>query len=446
MDTFWESVRKEERATRRKRLLIIGGVVIVILAVVVSPIAAKHQETVSVAEVHDPGTLPDSPFYFVKNWERSIRLSFAFDTREKATLSLGFADEDALAINALYDKEEYILGGKQCGKFQMQFHRTLMWMEEAKQEGKDIGLLIHRVKRDHLWQQRVLAAALGKVPEWAKEAVLIAIANSSSALENSIEKLEGKQAVEQFQEELDLQFSDLNEETQIRIRERLGTAPGEPDNVAEADNVIDTGTPELDVPAPANQQPVITRLMADEDSLSPKESCRIECCAEDPDGDSLSYEWSASKGDISGTGPVITWTAPKRDGSYDIAVLVSDGQGGEATKGVTIDVELPPPPKIKELVVTPNAPKYFVEVQGQYVILRDKSCELECIVEDASAELEYEWEAPKGEFSGTGSLVTWTAPRSKGEVVVTVTVFDGIGREDSESVIFRVSTCARCFS
>jgi len=142
MDTFWESVRKEERATRRKRLLIIGGVAIVTLAVVVSPIAAKHQEPaavcetqepvavcetqepvavcetqepVAVCETQDPGTLPDSPFYFVKDWERSIRLSFAFDTREKATLSLGFADEDALAINALYDKEEYILGGKQCG-------------------------------------------------------------------------------------------------------------------------------------------------------------------------------------------------------------------------------------------------------------------------------------------------------------------------------------------
>ena len=440
MDTFWESVRKEEKATRRKRLLIIGGVVIVILAVVVSPIAAKHQVPVSVGEVHDSGTLPDSPFYFVKNWERSIRLSFAFDTRKKAALSLGFADEDALAINALCDKEEYILGGKQCGKFQMQFHRTLMWMEEAKREGKDIGVLTDGLKRDHLWQQRVLAAALEKAPEWAKEAVLIAMVNSSSALENTIEQIEGKQAVEQFQKELNLQFSNLDGETQIRIRERLKTARDEPESIA------DSVTTAPNVPAPVNQQPVITRLMADEGSLSPKESCRIECCAEDPDGDSLSYEWSVSKGDISGTGPVITWTAPKRDGSYDITVVVSDGQGGEATRAVTIDVELPPSPKIKELVVTPNTPKYFAEVQGRYVILRGKSCELECIVEDASAELDYEWQAPKGEFSGTGSRVTWTAPKSKGEVVVTVTVSDGSGREDSESVLFRISTCSQCFS
>jgi len=449
MDTFWESVKREERAMTKKRLLIIGGVVIAILAVVVSPIAAKHQEpaavcetqdTVAVCETHDLGTLPDSPFYFVKDCKRSIQLRLARDIRRKAELSLGFADEDAVAINALCDKGNYIAGGKECGRFEMELDRTLEWTEGASGEGKEVGELMERIRRDHLWQQRVLATALEKAPEWAKEGVLIAIVNSSSALENTIEKLEGKQAVEQFQNELNLQLHNLNEETQVRIRERLRIAPGEPENTA------DTVTTAPDVPAPVNQQPVITSLIADEDSLSPKESCRIECCADDGDGDRLSYEWSAEKGDIAGMGPVITWTAPKKDGSYDIAVVVCDGQGGEATRAVTIDVELPPSPKIEELVVTPNAPKYFVEVQGRYVILRGKSCELECIVEDASGELSYEWEASKGEFSGTGSLVTWTAPKSKGEVIVTVTVSDSSGREDSESVLFRVSTCSQCFS
>jgi hypothetical protein len=466
MDTFWESVKREERAVTRKRVLIIAGVVMVALAVIVPPIAARHQEPaavcetqnpvavcetqepaavcekdpVAVCETQGPGTLPDSPFYFVKDWKRSIRLSFAFDTRGKAALALGFAGEDALAINALCDKGEYVHGGKQCGKFQVQFHRALVWIEEAKEEGENVEQLADKLERDHLWQQRVLAAALGKVPEWAKEAVLNAIVNSSSALENTIEKIEGKQAVEQFQKELNLQFSSLDEEMQIRIRERLKIA------TEATESVADSVTTAPNVPAPINQQPVITRLMADEGSLSPKESCRIECYAEDPDGDSLSYEWSASKGDISGTGPVITWTAPKRDGSYDITVVVSDGQGGEATRAVTIDVELPPSPKIKELVVTPNTPKYFAEVQGRYVILQGKSCELECVVEDTSAELDYEWEAPRGEFSGTGSRVTWTAPGGKGEVVVTVTVSDSSGRVDSDSVFFRISTCSQCFS
>ena len=30
-------------------------------------------------EVKEPGLLPDSPFYFVKNWWRGLRLAFTFD-------------------------------------------------------------------------------------------------------------------------------------------------------------------------------------------------------------------------------------------------------------------------------------------------------------------------------------------------------------------------------
>jgi len=172
MDTFWESVKRDERAMTRKRVLIIGGVVMVAVAVIVSPIAAKHQEPAAVCETQDPGTLPDSPLYFVKNWKRSIHLSFTFDTREKAALSLKFADEDALAISALCDKEEYILGGKECGRFQAQFDRTLEWVEEARQKGKNVEELIDGVKDDHLWQQQVLGAALGKAPELSIQALL----------------------------------------------------------------------------------------------------------------------------------------------------------------------------------------------------------------------------------------------------------------------------------
>ncbi len=439
MDTFWESVKRDERAMTRKRVLIIAGVVMVAVAVIVSPIAAKHQEPAAVCETQDPGTLPDSPLYFVKNWKRSIHLSFTFDTREKAALSLKFADEDALAISALCDKEEYILGGKECGRFQAQFDRTLEWVEEARQKGKNVEELIDGVEDDHLWQQQVLGAALGKAPEWAKEAVLIAIVNSSSALESTIGGIEGEQAVERFRQKLNLQFSSLDEETQIKIRQKLDMPTGEPVN---GDDSLPNP---VKVPPAVNQPPVIISLIPDEDSLSPKESCHIECCAEDPDGDSLDYEWLVEKGDIAGTGSVITWTAPGRDGSYDITVVVSDGRGGEVTELVTIDLVRADPPRIEKVIVTAEH-KYLEEFMLGYIILKDRSCELECVVEDTSAELSYEWEAPRGEFSGTGSQVTWTAPGSKGEVIITVTVFDSSGREDSESVLFSVSTCARCFN
>ncbi len=91
---------------------------------------------------------------------------------------------------------------------------------------------------------------------------------------------------------------------------------------------------------PANHPPRITSLKARQDVVSPLESCLIECVASDQDGDELSYEWSASKGNILDVdGATIAWSAPEPEGSYSIMVKVSDGNGGEATNFITITVK-----------------------------------------------------------------------------------------------------------
>ena len=195
-----------------------------------------------------------------------------------------------------------------------------------------------------------------------------------------------------------------------------------------------------------NRPPTITSLIADEGWVTPSGSCRIECNAEDPDGDELSYEWSANGGDISGTGLAVTWTAPDRVGLCNIIVVVSDGYGGQDTRSLAISVALNPPPTIENLIVTPKEPKYLKEYSGGYKILRGKSCDIECVVTDASDELVYEWSASGGEISGVGSVVTWTAPSSKGAVTITITVSDSSGGIATNSVIFRVETCACVFN
>jgi len=441
MDTFWESTKKREGMVRRKRLGVVVGLLMLGLIVTVTPIGAEHQESVSICEVDDAGALPGSPFYFVKDWERTMRLWLASNKWEKAELSLAYAGQDALAVHALCDREEYILGGKQCGEFWRQFQRTLAWTEAAKHEGRDIAELLVKVKHDHLCQQQVLAATLENVPEWAREGVLIAIENSSSALENFIEAVQGEQEMERFREKLNMQFGNVNEETQVWIQERLGTATKETtEHVAGT-----TSIPAPKVLTSVNQQPHISTLTADVDWLAPEASCRIECRAEDADGDGLTYEWSAKKGDIRGTGAFITWTAPKKEGSYDVAVAVSDGQGSEVVESLTIDVILPDAPAIDDLILTPRHPRYFIEQSsGECVILKERSCEIECVVENDEG-LSYDWQAEAGDISGTGPVVVWTAPSSKGRVTVTVTVCDGWGQSDTESVVFRVSTCAQCF-
>ncbi|MBI5554576.1 MAG: DUF4082 domain-containing protein, partial [Elusimicrobia bacterium] len=52
------------------------------------------------------------------------------------------------------------------------------------------------------------------------------------------------------------------------------------------------------------------------------------------------YTWSATRGQISGTGNKVTYTAPavSVQQSYTVTVTVADGQGGATTKSVAITV------------------------------------------------------------------------------------------------------------
>ncbi len=217
----------------KKFLIILTSLLLVGLAFAVTPVWAQEQgeETVSIGEVSDPGILPDSPFYFMKGWGRAIRTFFAFNAQEKTRLALRFANEDVLAIKKLCDKGECQLAEEHCEKFQEQFQRAIQWTERAREEGKDVEALIEKLKENHLRQQQVLASVLEKAPEQASEGILKAIENSSFGLENAIERIQGKHKMEQFREELNLQFSNVGEETRIRIQERLEARHHEPGEI-----------------------------------------------------------------------------------------------------------------------------------------------------------------------------------------------------------------------
>ena len=203
-------------------------------------------------------------------------------------------------------------------------------------------------------------------------------------------------------------------------------------------------TDSITITVRVNGPPAITSLKADMDWVTPSSSCNITCNAEDPDGDKLSYEWSANGGVISGTGSVVTWTAPDAAGLYNITVVVTDGQGGEDARSLTISVALNLPPIIEDLVITPKGHEYLKEYSGGYLIGKAKSCDIECLVSDTSGKLVYGWSCDDGEISGEGSMIVWTAPDRAGEVTVTVTVSDAAGNMVSRSIVFKVVRCSTC--
>lgn len=74
------------------------------------------------------------------------------------------------------------------------------------------------------------------------------------------------------------------------------------------------------------------------------------------------------------------------------------------------------------------------------------SCQVECIVSDRDgSELSYEWSANGTTISEEGPMVTWTAPLQGGEVAIIVTVSDSSGGIATNSMVFKVETCACAF-
>jgi hypothetical protein len=197
----------------------------------------------------------------------------------------------------------------------------------------------------------------------------------------------------------------------------------------------------------ANEPPTINSLIADADWTTPSGSLQVTCNATDPDGDELSYEWTTTGGDISGTGAAINWTAPQAVGTYNVTVLVTDVLGWSDTKSITLIASNGPPPIIENLVVTAKEPKYLREITPgyEYKVLKTKVyyIEIECIASNTSGELVYDWSCDDGKISWEGSTATWTAPDTSVGVTVTITVLvsDVAGNKVSKNIDFQVQSC-----
>lgn len=105
-----------------------------------------------------------------------------------------------------------------------------------------------------------------------------------------------------------------------------------------------TKSTNITVVAKPNQPPVIIKLLKDggppDDENRAREwtTTTLQCIAEDPDGDKLSYMWRATGGKISGQGNTVGWTAPGVTGEYTVTIIVTDGRGGQAQESITFKV------------------------------------------------------------------------------------------------------------
>ena len=87
-----------------------------------------------------------------------------------------------------------------------------------------------------------------------------------------------------------------------------------------------TATEDVDVVVelPPNHAPEIASLTADPADVSPGQDSTLTCTASDPDGNELTYAWTATGGEIDGSGETVTWSSDAV-GTYTVTCQVDDG-------------------------------------------------------------------------------------------------------------------------
>ncbi len=121
---------------------------------------------------------------------------------------------------------------------------------------------------------------------------------------------------------------------------RLGFHPREHEYVApRAPEPVKPETPL----APQNRPPTV-RARCEPCTVEIGKNSTVTADAQDPDGDTLTYRWTAPAGRIqTPTDRQTVWTAPMQEGPVPVTVAVDDGRGGRASDSVTIQVVRPAP-------------------------------------------------------------------------------------------------------
>lgn len=180
----------------------------------------------------------------------------------------------------------------------------------------------------------------------------------------------------------------------------------------------------------SNRAPVITNITASPYPLSnvpKKKSTTLYPSAYDPDGDTLSYNWTKTCGEFDNAGVQNPkWTAPDTEATCNLTLTVTDSSGASDTETKTIQAVNTPP-----VIIAFNVPD--TAKLGDTVTLSATAT-------DADGDtLTYTWFIG-GIQVGTGPSYTWS-PVEQGTYSVEVKVSDGVSiASQSKNVVISGET------
>ena len=195
-----------------------------------------------------------------------------------------------------------------------------------------------------------------------------------------------------------------------------------------------TATASVALSTRRNVPPTIASMNADPPQIEPGQTSTVTVEARDPEGEELSYSWSAPDGwSFEGEGSEVTVTAPDQfDVSATIEVTVSDGSN-ETNSSVRLSTPANDGPVIQTVDATPKT------------VERGGTIDLSASATDPDGDnLGYNWSAANGDWSlqsNNGENATLTAPDQPGvRTRVSVEVTDTQNNRSKASIV--VSTRA----
>lgn len=168
-------------------------------------------------DLPEPGLLPDSPFYFLKNWTEGIGTFLTFGEIAKTERFIKLSEKRLAEANALIEKGKPEIAERAIGRYQEHLNLALTKAEEAKTKGLDTDEVLVKVAEATLKHQAVLADVYEKVPEQAKSAIERAMQVGMRGYEEALKAVSGQkreevmEQVEQKRQEVEQRLEELRD-------------------------------------------------------------------------------------------------------------------------------------------------------------------------------------------------------------------------------------------
>lgn len=149
--------------------------------------------------ISEPTLLPDSPFYFLKNWARSIQDVFTFNPIKKAELRMKFANEKLMEAKKIVEKTDNPeIIKKATENYQQEVEKIKNQVEKIKEKAKEnpeIESFLDKFIHQQTLHQKLLQRLETQVPPQAFEKIKKAREEHLERFKDVMLKLEDRKEV-----------------------------------------------------------------------------------------------------------------------------------------------------------------------------------------------------------------------------------------------------------